>query len=411
LPKFIEGRRMHWINADNLASAEFVLHWQHHGVRHEDRLYAQRINFWRDILPAALRGAMRGAEAGRRMRCPIRAGEGLPAFDPRRVYRVARGDVDGRRTDGTPYTPRDGRFYPRGILSGIAGIFPGNVAPFRCRRVAAGTIEADFNHPLAGLDLEIEAHILDVRPKFEERGGTANDWFELLVSGPGMQARCNDRPTDFGETDALARADESDDARFYAAPRMVPHLDAHAAQTVIDLHRRLIPPHSRVLDLMSSWNAHLPEDLPLTQVAGLGLNAVELAANPRLTQYVVHDLNRNPTLPFEDEVFDAVTCTVSVEYLTQPQAVFAEVSRVLAPGGIFVTTFSDRWFPPKVTRIWQILHPFERMGYVREFFSHSGRFGDLATYSRQGWPRPADDKYATQMPFADPLFAVWGRRI
>jgi hypothetical protein len=48
---------------------------------------------------------------------------------------------------------------------------------------------------------------------------------------------------------------------------------------------------------------------------------------------------------------------------------------------------------------------------VREFFSRGGRFDRLETYSNQGWLRPADDKYAGQIPLSDPVFAVWGRRV
>jgi hypothetical protein len=414
LPAFVKqatgSNTVNWISNDNLASVAFVLRWHKNGVQHEDRLYAHRVNFWRDLLPDALRRDMLGAQAGARVQCRFRPGEQIPAFDPRLVHRVARRHIDGRLADGTLYAPRYGRFYPRGILSGIAGIFPGNATPFRCRDADAEGIAADFNHPLGGLEVEIEAEIREVRPKFEEHGGTANDWLEQLVSGPGMQARCNGQPTDFFEADAMARADESDDGRFYASPRMVQHIDAHAIQTVVDLHRRLIPAGTRVLDLMSSWTSHLPEDLPLARVTGLGMNALELEANPRLAQRVVHDLNRRPELPFADQTFEAIICTVSVEYLTQPLAVFAEAARVLTPGGVFITTFSDRWFPPKVIRLWKALHPFERMGLVREYFSHSGRFHDLATFSSQGWLRPAGDKYADQLPFADPVFAVWGRR-
>ncbi len=171
----------------------------------------------------------------------------------------------------------------------------------------------------------------------------------------------------------------------------------------------MIPEGSRVLDLMSSWTSHLPTALVTQSVTGLGMNAAELAANERLTNHVVHDLNGDPRLPFNDGAFDAAVCTVSVEYLTQPFTVFQEVARVLSPGGTFIITFSDRWFPPKAIRIWKELHPFERMGLVREFFSRSKRFNGLATFSSQGWLRPEDDTYAGRMPFSDPVFAVWGR--
>ena len=124
----------------------------------------------------------------------------------------------------------------------------------------------------------------------------------------------------------------------------------------------------------------------------------------------MHDLNNQPRLPFDDASFDAVVCSVSVEYLVSPLEVFAEVGRVLKPGGRFIITFSDRWFPPKVIQLWTELHPFERMALVLEYFRHSGQFCDLATESWRGWPRPADDKYAARRLLADPVFAVWGAR-
>jgi SAM-dependent methyltransferase len=75
-----------------------------------------------------------------------------------------------------------------------------------------------------------------------------------------------------------------------------------------------------------------------------------------------------PRLPFPDGTFDAVLCNVSVEYLVRPFQVFAEVARVLKTGGLFVQTFSNRWFPPKVVKIWPELHEFERLGLVLEYF-------------------------------------------
>lgn len=79
-----------------------------------------------------------------------------------------------------------------------------------------------------------------------------------------------------------------------------------------------------------------------------------------------------------------VICSVSVEYLVRPLEVFAEVGRVLKPGGRFIITFSDRWFPSKVIQLWTELHPFERMALVLEYFRRSGQFSDLATESRRG---------------------------
>jgi ubiquinone/menaquinone biosynthesis C-methylase UbiE len=123
----------------------------------------------------------------------------------------------------------------------------------------------------------------------------------------------------------------------------------------------------------------------------------------------VHDLNQQPQLPFADRQFDAVICTVSVEYLTQPLAVMHEIARVTRPGGIVVMTFSDRWFPTKVVDIWTEMHPFERQGLVLDYFLHTGCFSHLHTESTQGLPRPKDDPHIREKSLSDPVFAVWGQ--
>ena len=163
-----------------------------------------------------------------------------------------------------------------------------------------------------------------------------------------------------------------------------------------------------MLDLMSSWVSHLPKSLKLKSVDGLGLNELELAANERLTRHEVHDLNAAPVLPYDSDQFDAVICTVSVEYLTQPFEIFNEVARVLRPEGVFILTFSNRWFPPKVVNIWKGLHEFERMGLILEYFSHDKKFKNLETLSIRGYPRPIHDKYFSVTRLADPVYAVWG---
>jgi SAM-dependent methyltransferase len=99
-----------------------------------------------------------------------------------------------------------------------------------------------------------------------------------------------------------------------------------------------------------------------------------------------------------------------VEYLTRPHEVFSEVARILKPGGIFIHSFSNRWFPPKAIRIWAELHEFERMGLVLEYFLKSGQYRGLETYSMRGLPRPANDKYSDRLPYADPVYAVWGSK-
>jgi SAM-dependent methyltransferase len=137
------------------------------------------------------------------------------------------------------------------------------------------------------------------------------------------------------------------------------------------------------------------------------MNREELEKNEQLRDFEVHDLNENPALPFQDGSFDAVICNASVEYLTDPLAVFKEVGRVLKHAGCFLLTFSNRWFPPKVIAVWEQLHEFERMGLVTEYFLQSERFEKIHTYSIRGLPRPEGDKYYGKMLVSDPVYGVW----
>jgi SAM-dependent methyltransferase len=160
---------------------------------------------------------------------------------------------------------------------------------------------------------------------------------------------------------------------------------------------------------LSSWHSHLPEDIRPSKVVGPGMNRKELDANPVLTERLVHDLNETP-VPFADATFDAVVRTVSVEYLTHPFEVFREIARITKPRERFVTTFSNRWFPPKVIPLREGMHEFEGPGPVSEYFLESGLFGKLQTWPLRGLPSPEDDKYPDRLATSDPVYAVWTER-
>ena len=393
---------------DALATMDFRVGWNQDGIRHTDELHAERVNFWRDILPPGLHENMVRQPGVRSVTLEFDAGQVLPQRRPEWVHRVRQTDIEKRRFAGIEIELRHGRFYPRGILRGVPGVFRENVQPFRCTGVDPERISADFNHPLSGKKISFEVAVHDLRPKFEEHGGTSTDWIETTLDGPGIQARANGGPTDFFSGKPFDRTDENEDAVFYEKPRMVNHLDHTAIGVVSRLYRRLIRPGADVLDLMGSWTSHLPAELTINQLTVLGMNPEELQANSKAQARVVHDLNLNPRLPFADGCFDAAVCTASVEYLTRPFEVFEEVDRILKPGGLFIHTLSNRWFPPKAIRIWPELHEFERMGLVLEYFLKSGKYTQLETYSMRGLPRPEGDKYYGQLLYSDPVYAVWG---
>ena len=196
------------------------------------------------------------------------------------------------------------------------------------------------------------------------------------------------------------RVDEGLDSLFYSWPRKVVHIDPQAIKAVGRVFRDLIPPGAVVLDLMSSWRSHWPAEHPKGRMVGLGLNAEEMADNPDLDEYVVHDLNLDPALPFQDSEFDAVALTVSAQYLTRPVETFQQVNRVLKPGGIFVVTFSNRMFPTKAVLVWRQSTDRGRIELVTSYMEAAGNFQDI----RSGFVNPDTS------PPNDPLFAVVGRK-
>jgi SAM-dependent methyltransferase len=199
------------------------------------------------------------------------------------------------------------------------------------------------------------------------------------------------------EPEHFRRMDEAEDAAFYAMPRLVTHIDDHAIEAIRQLYAELLPPGGAVLDLMSSWVSHLPEDVEFGRVVGLGMNDEELRQNPRLDARVVHDLNAESTLPFEDAAFDAAVVAVSVQYLTSPIDVFRDVRRVLRPGAPFVVTFSNRLFPEKAIALWQMCSDEQRARLVGAYFHYAG-----------GWDAiTAQDRSPKLLVPSDPLFAVW----
>jgi len=391
---------MNAINMNSVVDIFFQLRWNSGNAAHNEGYAARGVNLWRDWLPDNVRRSLIGKQPWEKISVDFTPGELFGKNQmPIKIHRHR-----------FSKTPQPGRFYPKGVLDGLPGVFPQNIQPFRCVSLNNGHMQVDLSHPLADHPLNLNMTVGQISSKETERGGSSVDWVGLLTDGPGMQGRWSDTPTDFFSDNPFDRKDNQSDSLFYGPPRLVHHLDQTAREMVTDIYKRFVKEDMQVLDLMSSWVSHLPETVRLRRVSGLGMNRTELEQNDRLTDVHVHDLNTNPTLPDGDASFDLVVCTVSVEYLIHPFAVFKEVGRVLKPGGTFVVVFSNRWFPPKVIRIWEQIHEFERIGLVMEYFLRSGVFSNLETYSMRGLPRPRDDKYANELAFSDPVYAIWGEK-
>lgn len=398
------------VGVKSLASATFNLKWTESDVVHEDRLHFEKFSAWRDIdtLPAAMANLLIGSVAGDVLEATAPAGDWVPGWSEGQSFRLPVHAFDGQVVAGHSLAPACGRFYPRGFFHGYAHIVREETVPARITALDENALVLDLNHPLARFPLAVSLTIEAVHDEIDLRGGRCNNCIDELLHHPGLAARLADgRDTTFIGAAALERMDDTPDSAFYSLPRPVQHLDARALETVEALYAQLIPGGATVLDLMASFDSHLTTARP-ESLSVLGMNAVELAANAEAEQRTVQDLNGNARLPYPAAHFDAVVCTASVEYLTNPLAVFAEVRRVLKPGGIFISTFSNRWFPTKAIQIWSELHEFERLGLVTQWYRQAG-FGDLHTYSARGWPRPPDDAHAATQRLSDPVFAVWGR--
>lgn len=164
------------------------------------------------------------------------------------------------------------------------------------------------------------------------------------------------------------KLDNTNDRDFYSMPRFVTHVDEGFIDQLTQLYRLRLLPNSRILDLMSSWVSHLPEEVEFAHVEGHGMNAEELARNSRLNHYFVQNLNDNPALPLPDQSFDIVLNCVSVQYLQYPDAIFSEIHRILKPGGIAIISFSNRMFFQKAIAAWRDGTEESRVELVKSYF-------------------------------------------
>lgn len=200
------------------------------------------------------------------------------------------------------------------------------------------------------------------------------------------------------------KLDDGDDRLFYNFPRFVTHVDEGFIEQLTQLYRERLKPQTRILDLMSSWVSHLPEEMEFAHVEGHGMNGEELARNPRLNHYFLQNLNENPKLPLDDRSFDGVLITVSVQYLQYPEAVFTEICRILQPGGVTIVSFSNRMFYQKAIQIWRDASESDRVELVRGYFRSVPGFSEPEVITRQAQVPALLQMLG--MPGGDPFYAV-----
>jgi SAM-dependent methyltransferase len=301
--------------------------------------------------------------------------------------------------------PRLGRFYPATLFNSDRLKTNRLLVPLRVVELMYEELLVNTSHALCNYNTSVTLERYESDHEAQTLPGKNIPDF---LTGPGMQLRYADRATDFFSDAPYLRSDDTIDSEFYSRPRHINHLDKTARAQLKSVYNDLLPASSEILDLMSSINSHIDDRLNIKKLTGLGLNKEELEANPLLDERIIHDINQDQRLPFDDASFDTVICSLSIEYITQPSILFDEVARILRPNGRFIISFSNRWFPSKAVQVWNNLHDFERIGLVMEYFIESAHFGEINTYSLRGLPRPVDDKH--NIPLSDPIYIVWANR-
>jgi hypothetical protein len=201
---------------------------------------------------------------------------------------------------------------------------------------------------------------------------------------------------------AFDKLDVEEDELFYEPARLVLHIDEGAVAALTEFYRAALPAGGVILDLMSSWVSHLPPESSYGHVIGHGMNAEELAANPRLDRWFMQNLNRDPILPLADRSIDAATICVSIQYLQRPVEVLRELARVLRPNGPLVIGFSNRCFWTKAVAVWRALDDDGHVRLVGHYLRHAG-FGQIETHRLKDWVEDQSDPMIVLLGRAPPV--------
>ena len=168
------------------------------------------------------------------------------------------------------------------------------------------------------------------------------------------------------------KTDMADDEIFYQQARYVNHLSVPFRTRLTKLYSEYLCDHHIILDLMSSWVSHLPNNRKYKKVIAHGMNRSELKANPRIDKYWVQNLNKNQLMPFEDSTFDVGLIVAGWQYLQYPEKVSLELSRVIKSDSLLIISFTNRAFWTKAPNIWTYSSEEKRIAYVTSVLTSNG---------------------------------------
>ncbi len=388
-----------------------ALQWQDESVRYTDRHFVLKTNFWRDIYPPVFDYQIKRAQLNQTLNINYKAGDLIDSeYNSSHIQTISMSQFNRYYSGRIAIEPAIGRFYPRGMIEGVADCFKMDNRPFRVLDKTEDTLTIDLNHPLAKFPLKLTATITDIFDANQQNGGRCNDIAETITTnGPGFQV-LSETPYDFSQGMPFIRKIEEDDGLFYDPIETAVPVDQVAIEQLQQFYSQYLKDNSTVLDLMAATDSYIPDTLNNIDLTGLGVKKEDLKSNKQLNHSILHNINTQPELPFEDQSFDAVICSFGIEYITQPIKLFEQVARILKPEGVFLVAFSDRFFDKKAIALWDDLHSFERMGLVLEYFRQSNQFEDLQCQSIRGLVRHEEDPFINKTAFSCPMFMLSGKK-
>ena len=201
------------------------------------------------------------------------------------------------------------------------------------------------------------------------------------------------------------KTDMADDEIFYQQARYVNHLSFPFRTRLTKLYSEYLCDHHIILDLMSSWVSHLPNNRKYKKVIAHGMNESELNANPRIDKYWVQNLNKSQLMPFEDSTFDVGLIVAGWQYLQYPEKVSLELSRIIKANSLLIISFTNRAFWTKSPNIWIQSSEDERIQYVKSVLS-ANEWSVVKIFNEQTYEQKLFGFYRTE---SDPFFSLIAR--
>lgn len=227
------------------------------------------------------------------------------------------------------------------------------------------------------------------------------DYYSIHALSPQQQQQRPRLPIGRITTLDRTKIDIKSDTVFYKQPNMIVHTDETFVNKLTALYDEIIC-NARtqqedgtkndttttnttndnglvILDIMASHVSHLSSQ-SYGRVDVHGMNENELQANTDRIRtngkYYVRDFNANPTLVgiIDDDQYDLILCCVGVQYLEEPEQVFAELGRIIKPGGTVVVSFTNTFFYQKALTGWIERGMKERARLVCDYFRAAGGF-------------------------------------